>query len=71
MGGGECRGAKKKNSCGAQTFSLGQQTRGFEPLGVSTKESGGPSILMLASLNPNSSLTSPQLQLTYGGKALL
>lgn len=52
-------GAKEKNSCGAPTFSLGQQTSGFEPLGVSTKESGGPSILMLASLNPNSLLTSP------------
>lgn len=53
------RGGKEKNSCGAPTFSLGQQTSGFEPLGVSTKESGGPSILMLASLNPNSLLTSP------------
>lgn len=51
------RGCKEKNSCGAPTFSLGQQTSSFEPLGVSTKESGGPSILMLASPNPNSLLT--------------
>lgn len=59
------------NSCSAPTFSLRQQTSGFEPFGVSTKECGGPCILMLASLNPNSLPTSPQLQLTYGDKALL
>lgn len=53
------RGCKEKNSCGAPTFSLGQQTSSFEPLGVSTKESGGPSILKLASPNLNSLLTSP------------
>lgn len=37
---------KEINSCGASTFSLRQQTSGFEPFGVSTKESGGSSILV-------------------------